>query len=180
MARHGGRGHGIDKDVRKAAEDELVRLIATGTSLDSCANRLGFSEATLRKWLKSPSMELRVARMKAAVIERSEDTVEQAIQSASERAKSLIEAALEQAVGTLVDKMGSDRESIALKAADSILDRHESTAKNKKTRSEAAVLVLSAEQLSLAARAAAEASLSMPAIRPMKVIEAVPEEIPNG
>src|SRR5713226_4223460 len=117
--------HESSKLVR---QEELVNLLLLRIPLKECAARLQVSYPTVRKYASEPeflgSLRLLSQSIYAAVIDElkyEKKSLKDRMTEASDKALTRLEALLE-----------SQQEGIALKAADSILDRNSESARNRR------------------------------------------------
>ena len=121
--------HEASQVVRK---QELIHLLLLRVSLKECAARLQLSYATVRKYAADPQFLGELSLL-------SKSIYAQVIQELSSDKKSLKEQlteASDKALRKLELLLDSAQEGIALKAADSILDRNSESARNRKIEGE--------------------------------------------
>lgn len=117
--------HESSKLVRK---EELINLLLLRVPLKQCAERLQLSYQTVRKYAADPeflgSLKLLSQSIYSDLIEElkfEKKSLKDQLTEASDKALKKLESLLE-----------SSQEGIALKAADSILDRNSESARNRK------------------------------------------------
>jgi len=118
----------VHEASRQVKKEELLNLILMHYPLRACADKLGVTYITLCKWAKEPEFlnNLRVL---------SESLYTEVIAELREEKKSLkqqLTEASDKALKKLELLLDSAQEGIALKAADSILDRNAESARNRK------------------------------------------------
>jgi hypothetical protein len=117
--------HEAPKLVR---QDELMNLLLLHIPLKDCAERLHISYSTVRKYASDPEFLNNLRVLSQSVWENVVATLKTEKKTLQDR---MLEAS-DKALTRLEELLDSKGEAIALKAADSILDRTAETARNRK------------------------------------------------
>lgn len=171
----------IEDAVRNSAIDEMVRLEIKGMSSAEMSNILGFHPNTIKKWRNSAEYKSKLLWTKKLVYEKTEDAIEASVKSAAARAaviavsdvSRIIEDYSLKAVHKIADKMESENDHIALKAAIDMADRNPMSSKTRRVQSTHLHAVMTPDALALLGRTAREL------LPPREIIVSVPAEGPD-
>jgi hypothetical protein len=117
--------HEAPKLVR---QEELLNLLLLHIPLKDCAERLHVSYNTIRKYASEPEFLDSLRALSQSVYSDVLETLRTEKKTLQQRMLEASDKALER----LEELVASQQEGIALKAADSILDRNTETARNKR------------------------------------------------
>lgn len=121
--------HEASKLVKK---QELLNLLLLHIPLKECAPRLHVSYQTLRKYASEPEFLGELQLLSGGIYA---DLIEELKHERKSLQQRMTEAS-DKALTRLEELVASEQEGIALKACDSILDRNNETARNKKVETD--------------------------------------------
>jgi hypothetical protein len=119
------------KASKFAKQEEILRYLLTGHTLKECSVLTALSHVTVCHYVNEPEFLGRLKALSTEVYKQIDDQLIKTKATITQRIDQLSEKALD----TLERLMDSEKEGIVLKAADSVLDRNEKSARNKKVES---------------------------------------------
>jgi len=150
----GGRGtNGAALDVVRG--QEIMNYLLAGWTIREIARETGWGWQSVKKIIGTQSFMNWLERESGEIYGKVRAQLQEKIKAHRERIDELSSVALDR-LETLI---GSEREGIALKACQDVLDRNEETPRNSKTNVSATVKVFNPAQLMMAATAARELEL---------------------
>lgn len=101
-------------------EQELLRLLLTGSTIKECAITLDRSYSTVRNWARDPAFLLALKELSSEIFKR----VDEELQSSKATIQAKLEDASEAALERLITmSQEAKNEHVVLKACESLLDR---------------------------------------------------------
>jgi hypothetical protein len=121
--------HEAPKLVR---QEEMLNLLLMHLSLKQCGERLNLSYSTVRKYASEPEFLNNLRNLSQSIY----DEVLTDLKTERKTLQDRLTEASDKALTKLEELLASAQENVALKAADSILDRTSETARNKKVETD--------------------------------------------
>lgn len=146
-----------------AKKQELLAFLLQGYSLRDAAKLMGMSHQTAHTYMRDPSMLVKLKEASEAVYEQ---VAKEFVSRKVEAHQRILEMS-DNALNRLEELMESENENVALRAVDSVLDRHGEVPRASKNVNVSTIVKVDADMLKLAAQAAAEIEAPRKAARGM-------------